>query len=79
MPDITTPILYWPLLLVGAYLLGSVPFAQLMARLKGVDLRAVGSGNVGAGNLTREVGAGWGVVAAILDGLKRASSGMDRP
>ena len=70
MPDIATPILYWPLLLVGAYLLGSVPFAQLMARLNGVDLRAVGSGNVGAGNLAREVGAGWGLVAAILDGFK---------
>jgi acyl phosphate:glycerol-3-phosphate acyltransferase len=70
MPDIATPILYWPLLLVGAYLLGSVPFSQLLARTKGVDLRQVGSGNVGAGNLTREVGLSWGVTAAVLDGLK---------
>jgi glycerol-3-phosphate acyltransferase PlsY len=70
MPDIATPILYWPLLLVGAYLLGSVPFAQLIARLKGVDLRTVGTGNVGAGNLTREVGIGWGALAALFDGLK---------
>jgi len=64
------PILYWPLLLLGAYLLGSVPFAQVLARINGVDLREVGSGNVGAGNLSREVGRGWGAVAAVLDGLK---------
>jgi acyl phosphate:glycerol-3-phosphate acyltransferase len=70
MPDIATPILYWPLLVLGAYLLGSVPFAQVLARIKGVDLREVGTGNVGAGNLTREVGKGWGVLAAVLDGLK---------
>lgn len=70
MPVISSPIVYWPLLLLGAYLLGAVPFAQLLARLKGVDLRTVGSGNVGAGNLTHSVGWAWGVAAAILDGLK---------
>ena len=70
MPDITMPILYWPVLLAGAYLLGSVPFAHVLARLNGVDLRSVGSGNVGAGNLTRQVGLPWGVLAAVLDGLK---------
>jgi glycerol-3-phosphate acyltransferase PlsY len=70
MPNISTPILYWPLLLLGAYLLGSVPFAQVLAWINGVNLREVGTGNVGAGNLTREVGKGWGVLAAILDGLK---------
>ncbi len=64
------PILYWPLLLLGAYLLGSVPFAQVLARINGVDLKEVGSRNVGAGNLSREVGMGWGAVAAVLDGLK---------
>ncbi|MEA1903478.1 MAG: glycerol-3-phosphate acyltransferase [Actinomycetota bacterium] len=70
MAGISNPILYWPLLLVGAYLLGSVPFAQVIAKAKGVDLREVGTRNVGAGNLTREVGAVWGTIAAILDGLK---------
>ena len=49
MPGISNPILYWPLLLVGAYLLGSVPFAQVMAKINGLDLREVGSGNVGEG------------------------------
>ena len=70
MPVLSSPILYWPLLLAGAYLLGSIPFAQVLARLKGIDLREVGSGNVGAGNLTRSVGLPWGAVAAVLDGLK---------
>lgn len=70
MPGITNPILYWPLLLAGAYLVGSIPFAQVMAKLNGVDLRDVGTGNVGAGNLTREVGVAWGIAAAVLDGLK---------
>jgi len=70
MPDISMPILYWPLLLLGAYLLGSIPFAQVLARINRVDLREVGSRNVGAGNLSREVGMGWGALAAVLDGLK---------
>lgn len=70
MPVITSPIVYWPLLLLGAYLLGAIPFAQLLARVKGVNLRSVGSGNVGAGNLTHSVGLSWGIAAAILDGLK---------
>jgi glycerol-3-phosphate acyltransferase PlsY len=70
MAAIASPLLYWPALLAGAYLLGSVPFAQVAARVKGVDLREVGTGNVGAGNLSRQVGWGWGVAVAILDGLK---------
>ena len=69
MPD-SPWVLYWPLLLVGAYLLGSIPFAQVVARLRGVDLRYVGSGNVGAGNLTRVAGWQWGLIGGVLDGLK---------
>ncbi len=69
MPD-SPWVLYWPLLLVGAYLLGSIPFAQVLARVRGIDLRYVGSGNVGAGNLTRVAGWPWGLAAGILDGLK---------
>lgn len=62
--------LYWPLLLLGAYVLGSVPFAQVLARAHGVDLRSDGTGNVGAGNLTKTVGPWWGLAAGVLDGLK---------
>ncbi|MEX1038111.1 MAG: glycerol-3-phosphate acyltransferase [Acidimicrobiia bacterium] len=60
----------WPLLLVSAYLIGSVPSAQILARLRGVDLREIGSGNIGAGNLTSAVGVQWGAVSALFDGLK---------
>ncbi|HUG32987.1 MAG TPA: glycerol-3-phosphate acyltransferase [Acidimicrobiia bacterium] len=67
---VSSPIVYWPLLLLAAYVLGSIPFAQVMARLSGVDLRVSGTGNVGAGNLTKSVGVGWGLAAGILDGLK---------
>jgi glycerol-3-phosphate acyltransferase PlsY len=42
----------------------------LIARLKGVDLRQVGSGNIGAGNLTHAVGPQWGLAAGVFDGLK---------
>ncbi len=67
---VASPILYWPLLLLGAYLLGSIPFAQVLGRVKGYDLRVAGTGNVGAGNLTKLAGLGWGFAAAVLDGLK---------
>jgi acyl phosphate:glycerol-3-phosphate acyltransferase len=63
-------LLSWPLLLIGAYLVGSIPSAQLIARLKGIDLRQVGSGNIGAGNLTHAVGAQWGLIAGVFDGPK---------
>ncbi|HXV71807.1 MAG TPA: glycerol-3-phosphate acyltransferase [Acidimicrobiia bacterium] len=70
MPVTSSPIVYWPLLLLGAYLLGAIPFAQILARINGVDLRNVGSGNVGAGNLKTSVGSTWALLAGILDGLK---------
>lgn len=70
MPVATSPIVYWPLLLLGAYVVGSIPFAQVLAKINGKDLRVMGTGNVGAGNLTKTVGVGWGLAAGILDGLK---------
>ena len=69
MPGSISP-LYWPLLVVAAYFLGSIPFAQVLGRLKGVDLRVAGTGNVGAGNLTKTAGIAWGLTAGVLDGLK---------
>ncbi len=55
------------LALVLAYLLGAVPFGFTFARLKGVDLRQVGSGNIGATNTMRALGKGWGTFAFALD------------
>jgi len=57
-------------LLVGAYLIGSIPFSYLVARARGVDLRKVGSGNIGGANVWRACGFGPFVVAVALDILK---------
>jgi glycerol-3-phosphate acyltransferase PlsY len=54
------------------YLVGSIPFAFLLARRRGVDLRHVGSGNVGAANVLRTSGAPNAAVALCLDALKGA-------
>ena len=60
----------WVIATGVSYLLGAVPFAFLIGVMCGVDLRKVGTGNVGAGNLTRSVGVPAGTAAALLDGLK---------
>ena len=55
-----------------AYLVGSIPFAFLLARHHGVDLRDVGSGNVGAANVLRTSGVAAAVLAIALDAMKGA-------
>lgn len=55
-----------------AYLVGSVPFAYLLARRRGVDLRVSGSGNVGASNVLRTTGVPRAVIAMSLDAVKGA-------
>lgn len=55
---------------LGAYLLGSVLFGLIAARRAGVDLRAIGSGNVGATNVERALGKRAGRVVMLLDALK---------
>jgi glycerol-3-phosphate acyltransferase PlsY len=55
-----------------AYLVGSVPFAYLLSRRRGVDLRHVGSGNIGASNVLRTSGVRAAVLAVVLDGVKGA-------
>ena len=57
-----------PILL--GYLAGSVPFAYLLARLKGIDVRIAGSGNVGAANVLRTTGPWRGVIVMSLDVAK---------
>jgi len=54
-------------MLLGAYLLGSVPFGLLIAAGYGLDLRKVGSGNIGATNLSRALGRRWAYVCFVLD------------
>jgi glycerol-3-phosphate acyltransferase PlsY len=68
------------LLLVVAYLLGSVPFGVLVARARGgVDLRRVGSGSIGATNVLRAVGKGAAALTLLGDiGKGAAAVGLGR-
>jgi acyl phosphate:glycerol-3-phosphate acyltransferase len=58
------------LVAVAAYLLGSIPTGFLIARARGVDIRATGSGNIGATNVFRVVGKRLGIFVLIMDALK---------
>ncbi|MEF3168531.1 MAG: glycerol-3-phosphate 1-O-acyltransferase PlsY [Deltaproteobacteria bacterium] len=62
MPSVQT--IFFP---AFAYLLGSIPFGLLLARMRGVDVRSVGSGNIGATNVTRAVGKGFGLLTFCAD------------
>lgn len=53
-----------------AYLLGSIPTGYLMGRAKGVDVRKVGSGNIGATNVFRVLGTTAGIIVLVADGMK---------
>lgn len=58
------------LALVGAYFIGSLDFAVVVARAHGVDIHAVGSGNPGASNVLRTLGKGPAAMALLGDALK---------
>lgn len=61
--------------IIIGYLLGSIPFSHLVAKyVKGIDLRTVGSRNVGGRNLTRNLGLGWGLFGGLMDALKGFSA-----
>jgi glycerol-3-phosphate acyltransferase PlsY len=64
------------LAIVIGYFIGSIPFAFLVARWHGIDLRVAGSGNVGATNVLRTGGVSAGIVVLLLDGLKGALAVM---
>ena len=65
------------LVIVAAYLVGSIPFSFLVARAFGVDdVRRVGSGNVGATNVLRSAGRRAGGLALLLDAAKGAAASL---
>src|ERR1043166_6320257 len=56
--------------IVGTYLLGSIPFGYLVGQFAGIDIRTAGSGNVGATNVVRVLGKRYGYPVFALDFLK---------
>jgi acyl phosphate:glycerol-3-phosphate acyltransferase len=60
------------LLLAGAFAVGSIPFGVLVARRRGVDIKAHGSGNIGATNVARVLGPLAGLIVLALDAIKGA-------
>jgi len=58
------------LLIICAFIMGSIPVGMLVARAKGVDLKKVGSGNIGATNVLRSLGKGPAALTLIGDMLK---------
>jgi len=61
-------------LLIGAYLIGSIPFGVIVGRvLRGVDVRKYGSGNIGFSNVLRVLGPGPAAMVLIGDGIKGAA------
>ena len=63
------------LVIVIAYLLGSIPFGYLIVRAgKGADVRAAGSGGTGATNVSRQAGKAFGIITLLLDAAKGAAA-----
>lgn len=58
------------ILIISAYLLGSIPFGLIIAKVYGKDLRSIGSGNIGATNLSRALGRKWAYLCFLLDAAK---------
>lgn len=58
------------LVLAANYVLGSIPSAYLVGKMKGIDIRQEGSGNVGATNAFRVMGKGAGILVLVMDALK---------
>ena len=64
-------ILFKILIVILAYLIGSIPTAYILFKIKkGGDIRNYGSGNVGGTNVIRTMGTSWGLITIMLDVLK---------
>jgi glycerol-3-phosphate acyltransferase PlsY len=67
---IAMTVLYAAPGVISSYLLGSIPFGYLIGRIRGVDIRKSGSGNIGATNVGRVLGKKWGYACFLLDVAK---------
>jgi glycerol-3-phosphate acyltransferase PlsY len=63
-------MLAFAVVVIGSYLLGSIPFGYLTGRIAGIDIRNCGSGNIGATNVIRTLGKGYGYPVFAADFLK---------
>jgi acyl phosphate:glycerol-3-phosphate acyltransferase len=63
-------MLTFAVVVIGSYLLGSIPFGYLAGRIGGIDIRKCGSGNVGATNVMRTLGKSYGYPVFVADFLK---------
>ncbi len=68
--DHPLPGFLFPFAILAAWLTGSIPFGFFAGRLKGIDIREHGSGNIGATNVLRIIGKAWGFTVFGLDFLK---------
>jgi len=66
----------WLVLLIASYLIGSIPFGFIVARLKGIDITKQGSGNIGATNVWRTMGPAPGLFVLVMDALKGVAGVM---
>ncbi len=64
------PVWIYIIVAVAAYLLGSIPTGFLVGRARGIDIRTVGSGNIGATNTMRVLGQPAGIFVLLVDCLK---------
>jgi glycerol-3-phosphate acyltransferase PlsY len=64
------PILGFVTIAAAAYLLGSIPTGYLVGRARGIDIRTIGSGNIGATNAMRVLGKPAGIFVLLMDALK---------
>jgi len=67
MPSLTANLFF---LIIFGYLLGSIPWGYLISKAKRIDIRKVGSGNIGVTNVLRVLGFKWAVLVGILDVVK---------
>ncbi|MDH5523251.1 MAG: glycerol-3-phosphate 1-O-acyltransferase PlsY [Desulfobulbaceae bacterium] len=58
------------ILVIGAYLVGSIPFGLVFGKMAGIDVRTEGSCNIGATNVTRLAGKKFGIITLVFDVLK---------
>ena len=64
------PVFAYIVTALVSYLLGSIPTGFLVGKARGIDIRTIGSGNIGATNVFRYLGTAWGIAVLLADALK---------